>query len=71
MNRYYSILRSVSISTLPDKFNIERFRNYDYKTEVPEIQQATWGYFETPSTLTERECYLYGFVEEKKGKAKW
>ena len=66
MNRYYSILRSVSISTFPDRIHITRFRNYDYQTEVPEIQRAAWGYFETPDKLTEQECYRYDLVEGAK-----
>lgn len=63
VNRYYSILRPVSIGTFPDRINIERFRNYDYRTRVEEIQYVAWGYFETPDKLTEQECYEYDLVE--------
>lgn len=63
VNRYYSILRPVSIGTFPDRINIERFRNFEYRTRVEEIQYVAWGYFETPDKLTEQECYEYDLVE--------
>ena len=64
MNRYYSIVRPVSIGTFPGRIHyITKIHNYGYRTEVPEIQQAAWGYFETQDKLTEQECYLYDLVE--------
>lgn len=62
-NRYYSILRPVSIGTFPERINIARFRNFDHRTKVPEINHSVWGYFETPDKLTEQECYKYDLVE--------
>lgn len=66
MNRYYSILRPVSIGTFPDRIHITKIHNFEYRTEVAEIQHAAWGYFETPDKLTEQECYRYDLVEEAK-----
>lgn len=68
MNRYYSILRPVSIGTFPDRIHIAKIHNYDYRTEVVEIHYAAWGYFETPDTLTGQECYYYDLVGGAKNK---
>ena len=54
--RYYSILRPVSLGTFPGRIYVKKTHNYDYKTEVPEIQRTAFGYFETPDKLTEQEC---------------
>lgn len=62
-NRYYSILRPVSIGTFPERINIARFRNFDHRTKVPGINHSVWGYFETPDKLTEYECHEYDLVE--------
>ena len=63
MNRYYSILRPVSLGTFPNRIHITKIYNFDYITEVAETQYEAWGYFETPDTLTEQECYQYDLVE--------
>ena len=66
MNRYYSILRPISLGTFPGRIHVTKIHDYDYKTEIPEIQRAAFGYFETPDKLTEQECYEYDLVEGAK-----
>lgn len=66
IHRYYSILRPVSIGTFPGRIHITKFFNYYYRTQVEEIQRAAWGYFETPDTLTEQECYQCDLVEGRR-----
>lgn len=66
MNRYYSILRPVSIGTFPDRIHITKIHNFEFAIVVPEIHHVAWGCFETPDKLTEQECYRYDLVEGAK-----
>jgi len=66
MNRYYSILRPVSIGTFPDRIHITKIHNFEFAIVVPEIHHVAWGCFETPDKLTEQECYQYDLVEGAK-----
>lgn len=66
MNRYYSILRPVSLGTFHGRIHVTKIHNFEYRTRVEEIQYVAWGYFETPDKLTEQECYEYGLVEGAK-----
>ena len=66
MNRYYSIVRPVSLGTFPGRIYVTKIHNYGNRIEVPEIQQAAWGYLETPDKLTKQECYYYDLVEGAK-----
>jgi hypothetical protein len=63
MNRYYSILRPVSLGTFPGRIHVTKIHNFEYRTRVEEIQYVAWGYFETSDKLTEQECYEYDLVE--------
>ena len=66
VNRYYSILRPVSLGTFPGRIHVTKIHNFEYRTRVEEIQYVAWGYFETPDKLTEQECYEYDLVEGAK-----
>lgn len=66
MNRYYSIMRPVSLGTFPGRIYVTKIHNFDYRKKIPEIHHAAWGYIETPNTLTEQECYQYDLVEGAK-----
>lgn len=66
MNRYYSILRPVSLGTFPGRIHIATIHNFEHRTKVPGINLSAWGYFETPDKLTEYECNEYDLVEGTK-----
>lgn len=45
MNRYYSILRPVSIGTFPDRIHITKIHNFEFAIVVAEIHHVAWGCF--------------------------
>lgn len=40
MNRYYSIMRPVSLGTFPDRIYVTKIHNFDCRKEIPEIHHA-------------------------------
>jgi len=63
MNRYYSVLRPVSIGTFPAGHNVIAIDNFEDRVYIPAIDRKAWGYIDFEDTLTEQECYQYDLVK--------
>lgn len=64
MYRYYSVLRPVSIGTIPTVHKLT-FRNFMQRQYVESIGREAWGYVEYDSPLTEEEASQYDLIPEK------
>lgn len=62
MYKYYSTLRPVSIGTYP-KDGMVKFRNYNKRVPVPEIDREAWGEIYYNRELTEKEAFSYDLVK--------
>lgn len=58
---YFTTLRPVSIGTYP-KDGMVRFKNFDKRTYVPDIEREAWGYLEYDRELTREEMESYDLV---------
>ena len=61
INIYYSTLRPVSIGTYP-KEGMVKFKNFDKRTYIPDIEREAWGYLEYDRELTRKEMESYDLV---------
>lgn len=63
--KYYSLLRPIGIGTHPKEGIIE-FKNYDYRTYIPNIDHEAWGELWYGRELTEKEVNNYDLKKEIK-----
>lgn len=70
MYKYYSLLRPVSIGTVPN-CTISEMVNFDQRKYVDEIQREAWGYFVTPEEVSENELCEYDLVSADTLTSKW
>ena len=70
MYKYYSLLRPVSIGTVPN-CTISEMVNFDQRKYVDEIQREAWGYFVTPEEISENELCEYNLVSADTLTSKW
>lgn len=70
MYKYYSLLRPVSVGTVPN-YTISEMVNFDQRKYVDEIQREAWGYFVTPEEISENELCEYDLVSADTLTSKW
>lgn len=70
MYKYYSLLRPVSVGTVPN-CTISEMVNFDQRKYVDEIQREAWGYFVTPDEISYEEAYEYDLVSADSLVSKW
>lgn len=70
MYKYYSLLRPVSVGTIPN-CTISEMINFNQRKYVDEIQREAWGYFMTPNEISEKELCEYDLVSADSLVAKW
>lgn len=60
-NRYYSIMRPVSIGTYPKPEGNEviTIHNYEEKTKVDDCPRKVWGYIEYEKPLSDKDMLDY------------
>ncbi len=61
MYKYYSLLRPVSVGTIPN-CTISEMINFNQRKYVDEIQREAWGYFVTSEEISENELCEYDLV---------
>lgn len=70
MYKYYSLLRPVSVGTIPN-CTISEMVNFDQRKYVNEIQREAWGYFVTPDEITREKVCEYDLVSADSLVSKW
>lgn len=70
MYKYYSLLRPVSVGTIPN-CTISEMVNFDQRKYVNEIQREAWGYFVTPDEITKEKVCEYDLVSADSLVSKW
>lgn len=70
MYKYYSLLRPVSVGTVPN-CAISEMVNFDQRKYVDEIQREAWGYFLTPDEIAYEEVCEYDLVSADSLVSKW
>lgn len=70
MYKYYSLLRPVSVGTVPN-CTISEMVNFDQRKYVDEIQREAWGYFVTPDELLREKVCEYNLVSADTLTSKW
>lgn len=63
MARYYSIIRPISVGTIPNDGKVMNIVNFDKRKYCPEIGREAWGYFEYDGVL--RDYVNYDLIEQK------
>lgn len=61
MYKYYSVIRPISIGTIPD-CTIREVVNFNQRQYVEEIMRQAWGYFLTPDEIPEEKLQAYSLV---------
>lgn len=54
MYKYYSLLRPISMGTIPP-CTVSEVENFDQRKYVDEIGREAWGYFVTPDEISEKK----------------
>lgn len=70
MYKYYSLLRPVSVGTIPN-CTISEMVNFDQRKYVDEIQREAWGYFVTPDEITGEKVCEYDLLSADSLVSKW
>lgn len=67
--RYYLTYRPVDMGTCPRDF--VNMRNYDDRTDIPELGIQAWGYAEYGRELTDDEVNGYQLTDARGEKSRW
>ncbi|MFQ7868413.1 hypothetical protein DXC27_19655 [Ruminococcus sp. OM08-7] len=70
MYKYYSVIRPISIGTIPD-CTIREVVNFNQRQYVEEIMRQAWGYFLTPDEIPEEKLQAYSLVSADTAVSKW
>ena len=70
MYKYYSVIRPISIGTIPD-CTIREVVNFNQRQYVEEIMRQAWGYFLTPDEIPEEKLQAYSLVSADAAVSKW
>ena len=70
MYKYYSLLRPISVGTIPN-CTISEMVNFEQRKYVDEIQREAWGYFVTPDELSREKVCEYDLVSADTLTSKW
>ena len=70
MYKYYSLIRPISIGTIPD-CTIREVVNFNQRQYVEEIMRQAWGYFLTPDEIPEEKLQAYSLVSADAAVSKW
>ena len=70
MYKYYSVIRPISIGTIPD-CTIQEVVNFNQRQYVEEIMRQAWGYFLTPDEIPEEKLQAYSLVSADVAVSKW
>lgn len=61
--KYFSVLRPITIGTIPSSRRVLNIVNFDERRYCPEIDREAWGYIEYDGKMY--DCAEYDLVEEK------
>lgn len=70
MYKYYSVIRPISMGTVPG-CTIQEVVNFNQRQYVEEIMRQAWGYFLTPDEIPEEELQTYSLVSADTLTSKW
>lgn len=70
MYKYYSVIRPISMGTVPG-CTIQEVVNFNQRQYVEEIMRQAWGYFLTPDEIPEEELQVYSLVSADTLTSKW